>query len=81
MMKPSVRMKNLQIGYSIPNLQGIDRLRLFFQATNLFTITNYSGLDPEINITGKGSGSANLGVDNGHYPISRQFLLGLNLGF
>jgi len=74
------RMKNLMIGYNIPNLRGVDRLRVYFQATNLFTITNYSGLDPEVNINGGGS-DANLGFDEGYFPTSRQFMIGVNLGF
>jgi TonB-linked SusC/RagA family outer membrane protein len=76
-----VRLKNIQIGYTIPNLRGIDRLRVYFQAINLFTITNYSGLDPEINRSGAGSNTANLGLDYGYYPISQQFLMGVNFGF
>ena len=74
------RMKNLQIGYTIPNLRGIDRLRVYVQATNLFTITSYSGLDPEVYIQGDGS-DANLGLDEGYFPTPQQFLLGVNLGF
>jgi TonB-linked SusC/RagA family outer membrane protein len=75
-----MRLKNLQVGYTIPNLKGIDRLRVYVQATNLFTITNYSGLDPEVNIQGDGS-DANLGFDEGYYPTSQDFLLGVNFGF
>lgn len=75
-----MRLKNLQLGYTVPNLKGIDRLRVYVQATNLFTVTNYSGLDPEVNINGSGS-AANLGFDEGYYPTSQQFLLGVNFGF
>jgi len=75
-----LRLKNLQVGYTFPNLKGIDRLRVYVQGTNLFTITNYSGLDPEVNIQGDGS-DANLGFDEGYYPTSQQFLFGVNLGF
>ena len=75
-----MRLKNLQVGYTIPNLQGIERLRVYVQATNLFTITDYSGLDPEVNIQGSGS-NANLGFDEGYYPTSQQFLIGVNFGF
>jgi len=75
-----LRLKNLQVGYNFPNLKGISRLRVYVQATNLFTITNYSGLDPEVNLNGDGS-DANLGLDEGFYPTSRQFMFGVNLGF
>jgi TonB-linked SusC/RagA family outer membrane protein len=74
------RMKNLMFGYTFPNLKGIDRLRIYFQGVNLFTITNYEGLDPEVNIAGPGD-NASLGIDQGIYPTSRQFIFGLNFGF
>lgn len=75
-----LRMKNLTIGYTIPNSISnrakIDRFRIFAQATNLFTLTNYTGRDPEI--TG---GDTDLGVDEGVYPTVRQYLVGVNLNF
>jgi hypothetical protein len=87
-----LRMRNLQLGYTLPqNLLtrfGIDRLRFYVQAQNLFTITKYSGLDPEINTfnTGRGDYNSrlvdrNLGVDVGNYPTPKQYIFGLNLGF
>jgi TonB-linked SusC/RagA family outer membrane protein len=75
-----MRLKNFQLGYTVPAIKGIDRLRVYFQATNLFTITKYTGLDPEVNINGGGS-DANLGFDEGYYPTPQQFMFGLNLGF
>lgn len=73
-----LRAKNLQLGYTFPDTWlgdfGIDRLRLYVQATNLFTITNYSGVDPEL--TG---GSTAFGIDEGAYPVPKQFLAGINL--
>ncbi len=74
-----LRMKNLQIGYSLPDktLQkiGFKRVRLYLQATNLFTITKYSGLDPEIN-----AGGVAMGIDRGAWPTPKQFLFGVNVG-
>jgi len=74
------RMKNLTIGYSLPasllNKVKIDRLRLYIQATNLFTITKYSGLDPELI-----GADDSYGVDEGILPTVRQFLFGLNVNF
>ena len=68
------------LGYAFPKnwLQKIkvERLRIYIQAVNFFTITNYSGLDPELS----GSSSA-YGVDFANYPNQKQFLVGLNLGF
>jgi hypothetical protein len=51
----------------------ISRLRVFAQAENLFTLTKYSGLDPEV-------GTRN-GFDGGTYPQARIFSVGLNLSF
>lgn len=75
-----LRAKNIMLGYTIPSnvLQrvGITKFRVYAQAANLFTITKYSGIDPEI--TG---GTSNFGVDEGAYPNQRQYLLGVNVTF
>jgi hypothetical protein len=79
------RMKNFQIGYNFPvkTLFGanteISRFRVYLGATNLFTITNYTGLDPEVSQTN--STFQALGVDFGVYPVPRQYMIGLNIGF
>ena len=52
-------------------------LRLYVQATNLFTITGYDGMDPEV-IQG---GNLTLGVDDQTYPFSQLFTFGVNLKF
>lgn len=80
-----LKLKNLQIGYTLPtekifrSTSGVRKLRVYFGVTNLFTITNYEGLDPEISATP--SDYPALGVDFGVYPQSRQYMLGLSLGF
>ncbi|MGN1247598.1 MAG: SusC/RagA family TonB-linked outer membrane protein, partial [Paludibacteraceae bacterium] len=70
-----LRLKNVQIGYTFPkkwmSKAHIERLRLYVTASNLFTITGYSGYDPEV-----GSGT-----DYGNYPQSRTFTFGLNATF
>ncbi|WEK36249.1 MAG: TonB-dependent receptor [Candidatus Pseudobacter hemicellulosilyticus] len=75
-----VRMKNLALGYSIPkkilDRFKIDNLRFYVQATNLFTITDYTGLDPEII-----GPDQSFGVDAGIYPTVKNFVLGLTLNF
>lgn len=83
-----LRLKNLSIGYTFDDNTtsklGIEKVRIFVQAKNLLTITNYSGLDPEINLTNySNQEEANLeiGVDRGAYPISRSFNIGLNVTF
>lgn len=78
-----LKLKNLTIGYTFPGdiIKGarITKFRLYFSTQNLFTITNYSGLDPEIGIQG-GNATQN-GIDNGTYPSSRFYTVGLNLTF
>lgn len=70
-----LRLKNVQIGYTLPKHITekfyCSRLRFYVTASNLFTITKYSGYDPEV-----GSG-----VDYGNYPQSRTFTFGLNATF
>jgi hypothetical protein len=72
------RIKNLQIGYTIPqNLlmkYGVQRLRVYFSANNLVTFTEYAGYDPEI-------GGSSYSIDRGVYPQARTFMFGVNLGF
>jgi len=78
-----VKLKNLSIGYTLPssflNRYSISKFRVYVSAQNLFTITSYSGLDPEIGMQG-GSATQN-GVDNGTYPSSKYFTVGLNVTF
>ncbi len=73
-----MRVKNLQVGYTIKGITGMKNFRVYLQAQNLLTFTKYSGLDPEVS-----SGNpSNMGVDFGNnYPIARKILLGVNLGF
>lgn len=70
-----LRLKNLQIGYSLPerwiSRLGMSRLRIYLSGSNLFTVTGYTGYDPEVGG----------GVDYGNYPQSRTFMLGLNINF
>jgi len=70
-----LRLKNAQIGYTLPkNITEkfhCSRLRFYVTASNLFTITKYTGYDPEVGG----------GVDYGNYPQSRTFTFGLNANF
>ncbi len=79
-----LRARNVQLGYTLPQewtkKAGISRLRIFVQAENLFTLTKYTGCDPEV--TGGNSGyGTEVGVDRGVYPQSRTFSVGVNLTF
>jgi TonB-linked SusC/RagA family outer membrane protein len=76
-----LRVKNVQVGYYIPTniLQNvsIQQAKIYVSAENVFTITGYSGFDPEI-----GSASAlSVGVDRGVYPQARSFRVGVNITF
>jgi TonB-dependent starch-binding outer membrane protein SusC len=76
-----LKLKNLTVGYTLPaNLTrkaSITRLRVYFSTQNLFTITSYTGLDPEIGLQ-NGNATQN-GVDNGTYPSSHFYTIGLNV--
>jgi hypothetical protein len=76
-----LRIKNLQIGYTLPgNLlkkMGAATWRIYVSAENLFTLTNYSGADPEI-----GALSAlDIGIDRGIYPQARTWRIGTTISF
>lgn len=75
------RMKNLQLGYNFPvnAMFGnfVSGLRVYVSATNLFTLTSYSGMDPEV--SQYSSTFTAPGVDMGVYPVPRQYLFGVNL--
>ena len=85
-----LRAKNIQVGYTFPDTFGgnvFSRLRLYVQAQNLFTITNYSGLDPSPSNFGvndqQNGETADLwtGFDLGNYPTERKVLFGINAAF
>jgi hypothetical protein len=80
-----LRMKSLIIGYTIAPAVlkrfGIDRLRFYVQGANLFTITKYSGLDPELQTSNQYDNS-NFGIDFGNYPSNQKnYNVGINLVF
>lgn len=66
-----VRLKNIELGYTLSGIQGINSLRLYLSGQNLWTLTDYTGLDPE---------STDL-MDMGTYPSSTSVLLGINAKF
>jgi TonB-linked SusC/RagA family outer membrane protein len=77
-----LRLSNATIGYTFP-LKGskIKSLRASLTGQNLFLITNYSGLDPEVNTDKQRSDVASKGIDYTSYPKSRIFTLGINASF
>ncbi|MEO9512521.1 MAG: TonB-dependent receptor [Flavobacteriaceae bacterium] len=83
-----LRLKNLQIGYNLPDTIldkiGMAGVRFYLQASNLFTISGYNGVDPEVQPLFNTDGSVDnltLGVDFGSYPIAKIFTFGTNLKF
>ena len=77
-----LRMQTLTLGYTLPRKYAqkltLSRIRLYAQMSNVFTITGYSGLDPEVN---RVSNDRNKGVDYGAYGMPRQYIFGVNIGF
>lgn len=88
-----LRLQTLTLGYSLPKKVvkkiGIDRLRVYFTANNLFTITGYSGVDPEVNAYTSGRSGfmsdlrifPTMNMDFGAYPRARTFTFGANITF
>lgn len=84
-----IRGKNVTLGYTLPNrtgrpvgparIKGLERVRVYASGNNLFTLTKYTGFDPEVN-TYAGSNTT-IGVDNLVYPPARSFLGGLQVTF
>jgi len=75
-----IRMRLLAIGYNLPSEMfngSFNRARVFVSANNLFTLTNYTGLDPAVG----GAADTDFGIDVGNYPITRSFQVGIGLGF
>ena len=71
-----MRIKNLTLGYTLPSLISetarLSQLRVYFTASNLLTLTQYSGMDPEV--------IADFGIDQGYYPQPRSFIVGVTIG-
>lgn len=84
------RAKNVQVGYTLPSRTlgkvGLDHVRIYLQAQNLFTATKYSGLDPDVTVDNIQEAYVSqrdyaLGIDRGRYPMARTILFGINAEF
>lgn len=92
------RLKNIIVGYSLPksitDKLGASKIRWYIQGKNLITLTDYTGLDPEVNLRNPGLNNGNeisivptvntnltIGVDSGVYPITRSVIFGLDVTF
>jgi len=74
-----IRLKNLSLSYKLPTINKLG-ISVFVSGTNLFTITDYTGIDPESSNIGSGTDTAQ-GIDYGAYPNSRTYTAGVNLSF
>ncbi|MEH0152548.1 TonB-dependent receptor [Limibacter armeniacum] len=76
------RIKNLKLGYDLPenitNKAGMTSFHVYASVQNLYTLTNYTGFDPEVNMF---SSVTSMGADYGSYPTARTFLIGANITF
>jgi len=75
-----LRLRSLSLGYKVDlSKYKINNVRFFFTGENLFTMTNYSGVDPEIPSNDNGEVIASAGP--GVYPAVRKYVFGLNVTF
>jgi hypothetical protein len=77
-------MKNITLAYNLPysiiSKIHVTRLSTYVTAANLFTITKYTGYDPEVSSFNAG-GAGGLGIDLSNYPTSKTIMFGINLTF
>jgi TonB-linked SusC/RagA family outer membrane protein len=83
-----LKLKSLTLGYTLPTskigfLKGVNKVRFYFTGQDLFTITKYTGADPEVNTNENGTGAGNLraGLDFNSYPAFRSYTFGLKVTF
>lgn len=75
-----LRLNNIQVSYNVPKKMikkyGLNTLSLYFSMNNLFCLTHYSGIDPEIN-----PGTFGMAIDNSQTPRAKSFTASINIGF
>jgi TonB-dependent starch-binding outer membrane protein SusC len=78
-----LRLSNANLGYTfnVANMKTLKSLRVSVSGQNIFLITNYSGLDPEVNTNKARNSVPSRGIDYTAYPSARTFTFGLNAGF
>lgn len=78
-----IKGRNVSLGYTLPSglmgRTGFNSARVYVAALNAFTITKYSGFDPEIQSNGNANGAPS--VDRNSTPLARTFNVGINIGF
>ena len=77
-----IRLKNISLGYNIPesilSKVGIGAVKLYISAQNILTVTDYPGIDPEVNYN---SSNTRVGLDYGSYPNVKSVTFGCNIIF
>jgi TonB-linked SusC/RagA family outer membrane protein len=82
-----LRLSNVQLTYSIPdNIMkkiGLTGAQLYVQGQNILTVTKYTGMDPDINIRTSQNNNQDfhMGIDEGAYPVAKQYLFGVRVKF
>jgi len=80
-----LRVKNVVLGYNFPkstlNTLHLQSLRIYANIQNLYTLTKYTGFDPEIGASTASSSGNVYGLDNGRYPAPQVYSFGINLSF
>jgi hypothetical protein len=82
-----MRLKNIQLTYTVPTTVlkkiKLSSMQIYVQGQNLFTLTKYKGLDPDINIRNSGADNQDIhmGIDEGAFPVSKSYNVGLRVGF
>jgi TonB-linked SusC/RagA family outer membrane protein len=76
-----LRLKQVTLSYNLPmsivSKTRLNKINVFVQALNLWTLTNYAGIDPEVVTNNQSTGVSGVGV----YPVGRQIMAGLTVGF
>jgi TonB-linked SusC/RagA family outer membrane protein len=67
-----LRLDNITVGYRVPRYRAMKQLRLYATVQNVFTVTDYSGIDPTAGVNG---------IDRNIYPQARTFMTGFTIGF
>ncbi|WP_242156267.1 SusC/RagA family TonB-linked outer membrane protein [Aestuariivivens sediminis] len=79
-----LRLQNVSLGYSLPGpiveKLNISKARIYITGNNLYTWSDYTGYNPEVNLAG-GSDQLTPGLDYGVYPLAKTYSLGINVSF
>lgn len=75
-----LRLKNLQLGYTFSKIKGFGKIRVYVSAQNLFTLTDYTGVEPEVSHSSDET-MLDYGFGGWNYPVLRTYTVGVNITF